>query len=78
MKSSVNLENPENLLVYMTPGVYQILCSANNTVYIGVTQNILERFGKHSATLAAKPISMIADLYKRIGTISVRRILHLL
>lgn len=53
MKSSVNLENPENLLVYMTPGVYQILCSANNTVYIGVTQNILERFGKHSATLAA-------------------------
>jgi len=23
-----------------------------NTVYIGITQNILERFGKHSATLA--------------------------
>ena len=36
----------------MTPGVYQILCVPTNTVYIGITQNLLERFGKHSATLA--------------------------
>ena len=50
--SNYNLEKPENLLTYMTPGVYQILCVPTNTIYIGITQNILERFGKHSARLA--------------------------
>lgn len=47
-----NLRTPENVLRYMTPGVYQIHCLTNNTVYIGITQNILERFGKHCATLS--------------------------
>lgn len=47
-----NLEKPENLLSYMIPGIYQILCVPINKIYIGHTQNLLERFGKHSATLA--------------------------
>nr|WDY12856.1 putative site-specific DNA endonuclease [Chloroidium sp. KL-2023a] len=49
--SKSNIEKPENLLTFMVPGVYQILCVPKNKVHIGITQNLLERLGKHSATL---------------------------
>ena len=75
--SNYNLEKPENLLTYMTPGVYQILCVPSNTIYIGITQNILERFGKHSVTLAINRHDCAA-LQEDWRTVWVKTTLHLL
>ena len=51
--STVNstVQNPNNLLLYSTPSVYQILCLSTNTVYIGETKNLLEKLRKHSCCL---------------------------
>ena len=40
-----------NLLIYDQPGIYQIVCEKTQHIYIGQTQSILERFGKHLSSL---------------------------
>lgn len=40
-----------NLAELVQPGLYMIKCLENGRMYIGQTQNLLERLGKHSATL---------------------------
>jgi len=40
-----------NLLVLMIPGIYEIRCISSNKLYIGETENLLARLGKHSESL---------------------------
>ena len=40
-----------NLIDYVNAGIYQITCLKVNKKYIGESQNILERLGKHTSTL---------------------------
>ena len=40
-----------NLTDYVNPGIYQITCLKLNKKYIGESQNVLERLGKHVAML---------------------------
>jgi ribosome biogenesis protein Nip4 len=41
----------ENLVELAIPGIYEIQCISNNKVYIGESECMLARFGKHVATL---------------------------
>ena len=41
----------ENLLEVAIPGIYEIQCISNKKVYIGESECLLARFGKHVATL---------------------------
>lgn len=43
--------NPFNLFNAYGPGLYQILCKANNKCYIGESANVLDRLAKHTRTL---------------------------
>ena len=43
--------NDLNLIKQMVPGIYEIICIPKNKVYIGQSENLLARFGKHSASL---------------------------
>lgn len=40
-----------NFIKQMVPGIYEIKCIPKNKVYIGQSENLLARFGKHSASL---------------------------
>lgn len=40
-----------NLIDYVSAGIYEITCLKVNKKYIGESQNILERLGKHTSTL---------------------------
>jgi hypothetical protein len=42
-----------NLLEAASPGVYEIVCKANGKRYIGESENVLDRLGKHSRALIA-------------------------
>jgi AraC-like DNA-binding protein len=50
-KSETNSPVCIDVTSLMQPGIYEIFCLSTNRVYIGETQNILERLGKHSAML---------------------------
>ena len=52
-----------NLVLLIQPGLYQIRCKKNNCAYIGETQNLLERLGKHVAVLE-KNISDSPEMQK--------------
>lgn len=49
--SSRDSINPFNLFTAYGPGLYQILCKANNKRYIGESANVLDRLGRHTRTL---------------------------
>jgi hypothetical protein len=40
-----------NFVKQMVPGIYEIICIPKKKVYIGQSENLLARFGKHSASL---------------------------
>lgn len=44
-------ENKIDLTPYAVPGVYEIRCIPKNRVYIGESENLLVRLGKHVASL---------------------------
>jgi hypothetical protein len=46
----MNFQN-KNLLELMIPGLYEIQCIQTKKVYIGESENLLARFGKHAASL---------------------------
>lgn len=40
-----------NLIEQMVPGIYEIICIPKKKVYVGQSENLLARFGKHYASL---------------------------
>jgi hypothetical protein len=44
-------ENKIDLTAYAVPGIYEICCIPRNRVYIGESENLLARLGKHVASL---------------------------
>ena len=44
-------ENEIDLTAYAVPGIYEIRCIPKNRVYIGESENLLTRLGKHAASL---------------------------
>lgn len=40
-----------NFVKQMVPGIYEIICIPKKKVYIGQSENLLARFGKHSVSL---------------------------
>jgi hypothetical protein len=49
--SARDFVNPFNLFNAYGPGLYQILCKANNKRYIGESANVLDRLAKHTRSL---------------------------
>ncbi|BDA51765.1 hypothetical protein COCOBI_pt-0430 (chloroplast) [Coccomyxa sp. Obi] len=47
-------ENEIDVTAYAVPGIYEIRCIPKNRVYIGESENLLVRLGKHAASLAQK------------------------
>jgi hypothetical protein len=47
----VTQENEIDLTAYAVPGIYEIRCIPKNRVYIGESENLLARLGKHAASL---------------------------
>ena len=45
-------ENEIDLTPYVVSGIYEIRCIPKNRVYIGESENLLARLGKHAASLA--------------------------
>ena len=44
-------EQKIDLTAYAVPGIYEICCIPKNRVYIGESENLLARLGKHAASL---------------------------
>nr|YP_009106144.1 putative GIY-YIG homing endonuclease [Paradoxia multiseta]AIT94984.1 putative GIY-YIG homing endonuclease [Paradoxia multiseta] len=47
-------ENEIDVTAYAVPGICEIRCIPKNRVYIGESENLLARLGKHAASLAQK------------------------
>lgn len=47
-------ENEIDVTAYAVPGIYEIRCIPKNRVYIGESENLLVRLGKHAASLTQK------------------------
>jgi hypothetical protein len=51
LQSNMKQRDEIDLTPYAVPGVYEIRCIPKNRVYIGESENLLVRLGKHVASL---------------------------
>ena len=60
-------ENEIDLTPYAVPGIYEIRCIPRNRVYIGESENLLVRLGKHAVSLTQNQhdcTDLQQDVYK--------------